>query len=175
MSRENLYLIGLSGVGKSTLGKRAALRLGMSYADLDYVLEEWEGLSIPEIFREKGEGYFRRREAEVLAWSAGQRHWVFATGGGVVTQEANIPLMRQAGWVVFLDRPVKEILEDMERATDRPMLCGDKETLYSLREARLPLYQKAGDICVQNGGAKSAALEAIVKWYREKITHEKNI
>jgi shikimate kinase len=167
MLKDNLYLIGLSGAGKSTLGRLAAERLGRPYTDLDDVIRAWEGTGIPEIFEIKGEPYFRRKEAEALAWAARKRRWVFATGGGIVTREDNIALMRASGWVVFLDRPVEQILTDID-VTGRPLLQGDKGRLYALREARLALYQKAGDLWIKNDAGEAEAVDTILVWLREK-------
>lgn len=160
-----MFLIGLSGAGKSTLGRLVAGRLGRTYADLDDVLEEWEGVSIPEIFREKGEDYFRRKETEVLRWAAGERRGIFSTGGGVVVREENIALMRESGRVIFLDRPIEHILRDIV-VSGRPMLRGDKQNLIALREARLDLYRKAADVCLANDRGADAAAEMIMDWVR---------
>ena len=163
---DNLYLVGLSGAGKSTLACRLGARLNRPCADLDDVVVEWEGVGISELFREKGELYFRRRETEALAWAAGKRGWIVATGGGVVTREENIVIMKETGRVVFLDRPVACILRDLtdQDVSGLPMLQGDKQRLYALREARLELYRKAADYCLVNKGSVQEALEAIVRW-----------
>jgi len=98
--RTNLYLVGLMGVGKSTVGKKLASRLGMSFIDCDQELERRNGVTVTTIFDIEGEAGFRKRETRLLEELAEQDIGIIATGGGVVTQQANRELLKQKGSVI---------------------------------------------------------------------------
>ena len=136
-----ILLIGMMGCGKSTLGQMLAKRLGRAFIDGE--IERREGRSIPDIFAAEGDAGFRKYETAALLDALCADDAVIATGGGIVTREENIAAMREKGLVVWLCRPLEEIIADVRQDT-RPNLAGNKEermrTLYAQREA---LYQKA--------------------------------
>lgn len=138
-----ILLIGMMGCGKSTLGRMLAKRLGRAFIDLDGEIERREGRSIPDIFAAEGDAGFRKYETAALLDALCADNAVIATGGGIVTREENIAAMWEKGLVVWLCRPLEEIIADVRQDT-RPNLAGNKEermrTLYAQREA---LYQKA--------------------------------
>lgn len=142
-----ILLIGMMGCGKSTLGQMLAKRLGRTFIDLDGEIERREGRSIPDIFAAEGDAGFRKYETAALLDALCADNAVIATGGGIVTWEENIAAMREKGLVVWLCRPLEEIIADVRQDT-RPNLAGNKEermrTLYAQREA---LYQKAAHMC----------------------------
>lgn len=166
-----ILLIGMMGCGKSTLGRMLAKRLGRAFIDLDGEIERREGRSIPDIFAAEGDAGFRRYETAALLDALCADNAVIATGGGIVTREENIAAMRGKGLVVWLCRPLEEIIADVRQDT-RPNLAGNKEermrTLYTQREA---LYQKAAHMRFCNSALpkKSARMleEEIQKTFGE--------
>ena len=105
----NIVLIGMPGSGKSTVGKILAEKTGLSFVDLDAVIEETAKKSIPQIFSEDGEPAFRDLEQKCVEEVSAQSRQVIATGGGVILREANMKALSQNGLIVFLDRPVSDI------------------------------------------------------------------
>jgi shikimate kinase / 3-dehydroquinate synthase len=150
-----IFLQGLPGSGKTTIGRLAAEILGWAFADTDELVEARAGASVPIIFAEQGEPHFRALEAEALAEVAHRDHVVVATGGGAVTSEGNRTLMRGAGWRVTLDVSPSVALARLAdarlrlgpAAPERPLLAGDDPLLrlHALREQRQPYYIAADD------------------------------
>ena len=146
-----IYLIGLPGSGKTTLGKRVAAELNISFIDLDHEVEKAEGISVQEIFRMKGQDYFREAESKALRKLANSNfHFVLATGGGAPCFFDNIDVMNSSGTTIFLDVPQQEIFNRLSK-TDlnvRPLFAGldeqgVKSQLHTLRTERFPFYSKA--------------------------------
>lgn len=148
----NIYLIGFSGSGKSTVGRLLGARLGRPLRDLDAEIVARAGMSIPEIFAREGEAGFRRREAAALGAVAGEGGQIVSTGGGIVIAAENRELMAASGWVVCLEatpetlyaRVSAHLRADRERGA-RPLL-NDPDPLArirALKEARQPAYARA--------------------------------
>ena len=148
--KKHIALIGMMGCGKSTLGALLAGSLGAPCCDLDEAIERFEGRSIPDIFAASGDAGFRLCETAALRRALSAPPCVVATGGGIVTREENIVLLRENALVVWLCRPLEEILQTVEQ-DGRPNLAGDKEermrTLYAARE---PLYRRAAHLAFDN-------------------------
>ena len=143
----NIVLIGLMGSGKSTVARLAAQNLGFAYADTDHLITDTAGCSIPDIFAREGEAGFRQRETQALRSLLGTERLVIATGGGIVTQPDNIPLLKQLGYVVWLNATPDTLHSRTARSDDRPLLKqGDAAaTLRKLYDERRPLYEAACD------------------------------
>ncbi len=140
---ENIILIGMPGCGKSTVGQELAHRLGRKFVDADAVVEEQAGLSIPEIFAAEGEAGFRQKETAVLSQLGKESGTVIATGGGCVTREENLPLLRQNGTLIWLKRDLALLPTE-----GRPLSqAGKAEEMYRIRK---PLYQAFADAVVDN-------------------------
>jgi shikimate kinase len=144
-----IFLIGLPGSGKTTLGKELAEQLAVSFIDLDAEVEKQEGQSIAQIFEQQGEPYFRQAEASVLREiSMDRESFVMATGGGAPCFYDGIELMNRLGTTVFLDVPV-DILSNRLNKSDvvkRPLFreaVNLDETIRQLRSARLKFYEQA--------------------------------
>ena len=136
-------LIGMPGCGKTTVGQALADHLGRKLVDTDVLIEEEAGCTIPEIFARDGEEVFRRLEHEVLCRVSRESGLVIATGGGIVTRPENMDPLRQNSTVIFLRRPL-----DLLPVEGRPVSQANSlETLY---QRRLPLYQQASDWVVDN-------------------------
>ena len=160
----NLYLVGMMGTGKSSVGRPLAEALGYRFLDADQVLEQAAGRPIPEIFETEGEAGFRELESAVLDQIAGWHSLVVATGGGVVTRPLNWGHLRQ-GVVIWLDAPASLLLSRLQAdPTPRPLLAAaDPEgRLTALLEARLPLYAQADLRVEQQPGDDPAAVAARV-------------
>lgn len=144
----HVVLVGLPGVGKSTVGRRLAKELARPFADVDEQIELREGLTIPVIFGERGEPAFRRTESAVLVDLVGRpTPLVIAAGGGAVTREANRALL--AGTFVVWLRASARFLAGRTDPTHRPLLAGDPEdALTRLTDERAPLYAEVADAAV---------------------------
>ena len=147
---KNIILIGFMGCGKSTIGRHLGGLLGYPLVDIDDMIEAKAGMAIMKIFADRGEDYFRQLEAAVLqelsAPSAPRR--IISTGGGVVTRKANRRLVKQLGYVVWLQTPVEEILRRTSRNHDRPLLKTEdpEEKIRKLLAEREPLYKECADL-----------------------------
>jgi shikimate kinase len=154
MSRfENIYLVGLMGAGKTTIGRQLARALKLPFYDSDKAIEESTGVDIPTIFEFEGEEGFRDREQKMLQQLTKMDGIVLATGGGAVLREENRQLLKDNGFIVYLQCSVDRILERTRRDTQRPLLNTDNpreriETLFAQRE---PLYLSCADYKIDTG------------------------
>jgi len=149
-----VYLTGFMASGKSTVGPKAASRLGQPFLDLDRLITAHDGRSIPTIFAEDGEGHFRDLETEMLHRTAETDDLVVALGGGALVGEANRAFAREHGLVVYLQASVDTILERVaDDATERPLLRDDagsplppsarRARIEKMLAARKPSYEAA--------------------------------
>jgi shikimate kinase len=140
----NLYLIGMMGAGKTTVGQLLAKHLGYRFVDTDSVITQSAGKSINEIFAEEGEAAFRQLESDVLAQVCAYTQLVIATGGGIVLRQQNWSYLHH-GLVVWLDVPVELLYTRLAEDSTRPLLQdSDPEgKLRSLLQERTPLYSQA--------------------------------
>ncbi len=131
------------GSGKTTIGKIVGELLSVEVVDTDQWIEEQEQTTIAEIFKEKGEAYFRQLESQVLH-SVTKRNRLVTTGGGIVIKEENRQFMKENGIVIFLDCSVEETLNRLKNDTTRPLLATDKEQqIQTLFTSRYPWYEEA--------------------------------
>jgi len=160
MVRGNIYLVGMMGAGKTTLGRALALRLQRRFVDMDKVLVDRTGVPVATIFEIEGEEGFRRRETGVLAELAEHEDCVVATGGGAVLSEENRRLMRASGTVVYLRARVESLWERTRHDTTRPLLAtpNPRAKLAELLEERDPLYREAAHVIVDTGSQTAAAV-----------------
>jgi len=152
LHRGNLFLVGLMGAGKSTLGRQIARRLGLAFVDADIELERRLGVSIPTIFEIEGEKAFRDREEALIAELSGRDHVVLATGGGAVVRAASRDNLRDNGTVVYLHATPAMLWERIKHSRHRPMLKvadprGRLDALYAERD---PLYRSIADHVVES-------------------------
>ena len=147
----NIVLVGFMATGKTTLGRMVARRAGFRFVDMDKMIEDAAGMSIPKIFEQEGEDGFRARESAVLRELAGHDRHVIATGGGVVTREENHALLRDLGFVVWLHTRKKIIFDRVMRNPHRPLLrtADPYETIKTMVEQRKPLYKAVADLKVK--------------------------
>ncbi|MBO8171271.1 MAG: shikimate kinase [Bacillaceae bacterium] len=125
--KRNVILIGFMGTGKTTVGSRLKTRLNWVHIDTDREIEARVGMSIPDIFSEKGEAFFRDKETEVLKDILTQEEQIITTGGGIVLRDENARLMKDGGLVVALFATPEEIIRRVKHDKQRPLLSGDVE------------------------------------------------
>lgn len=156
---KSIALVGLPGVGKSTVGRRLADRLGLPFADSDAEIEAAEGRSVAAIFAEAGEAHFRECERRAIAWLVEGPAKVIATGGGAFVDPDSRALLLERCLVVWLDGEPALLAG---RTEGRPMLAGDPEAaLFRLAAERNPVYAEAHLRIAGDGAAVERICEAL--------------
>jgi len=149
LGRRSIVLVGMMGAGKSSIGRRLAGRLGISFVDADVEIEQAAGMSIADIFAAHGEPYFRSGEARVIARLLEQGPQVLATGGGAFMNAQTRANIRDKGISVWLKAELDVLTRRLRRRNDRPLLktADPAATLTNLLAERDPIYGEA-DITV---------------------------
>jgi shikimate kinase len=142
---ENVYLIGFMGAGKSTIGDLLAKSLKRPFSDTDVLIQERCGESITEIFRNRGEAYFRMLERDTLAEVAKIAGQVVAVGGGAMSHEGNRRAVKTSGTSIYLQWRFETLLARIRQAYERPLVTQFRSefSLRELYERRRPYYEKA--------------------------------
>ena len=154
--RCNIVLIGMPSAGKTTIGKMLEERMQKEFIDLDDVIIEKAGKSIPEIFEESGEAGFRAIETEAAIEVSKLNNKIIATGGGTIKHKVNMDYLRQNGITIFIDRDVDKLISS---DPNRP-LSKSSDALQKMHAERLPLYQKyAAYVAVNNSDIESTVKE----------------
>lgn len=149
----SVVLVGLMGAGKTTVGRRVAVSLGVRHVDLDDVVEAGDGRTVAEIFAADGEAGFRRRERAALIGVLAEGPCVLSTGGGVVETEENRVDLRGAGLVVWLDASIGALAERVGADDGRPLLAGGAvPALERLNARRREWYASVAHIRVDTDG-----------------------
>lgn len=156
--KQNVCLIGMPASGKTTAGKVLAEKLGYEFMDTDVLLETKAGRTIKNIVETDGELCFRNLETEAIKEAASGANRVIATGGGAMLRMENVEALMKNGTVVFLDRPVEELVP----TGDRP-LGNTKEKILNLYEVRYPLYCERCDFKVDVKGSPADVAEEIIR------------
>ncbi len=165
-----IFLIGMMGAGKTTIGRGLARSLGREFLDLDHELEARCGVSIPTIFDIEGEAGFRRRETQALQDIALRSNVVVATGGGAVVAPENQEVLRTAGVVLYLKAGSDELFRRVAKDKNRPMLltANPKARIVELLRQREPIYESLADFTVETGhGSIHTVLEVIARLLNE--------
>jgi shikimate kinase len=143
MKHARIFLVGFMCSGKSTVGKLLANKLGYTFWDIDQVIEEREGKSIEEIFKDRGEEYFRSLEKKVLEEFLKKEKVVVSTGGGLGADQIAMETMKSAGLVVWLDLDFETFLQRCAHQEGRPLLKKGMDYLRALMEEREKVYRLA--------------------------------
>ena len=165
---KSITLIGLPGCGKTTVGNLLSDKLNYKFIDMDYYIEENQGKTIIELFK-NGEDYFRNIETETCRELGEKEKTIISSGGGVVKKAINIEYLKKNSIVVFIDRPVENILGENHTVYDlgdievekRPLLANGKEVLYKLYDERYELYKNYCDYRVENTGSLEDVVNSI--------------
>ena len=164
----NVILIGMPGVGKSTVGVVLAKKLGYSFTDSDLVIQQETGKLLHQLIEEKGEAGFLMLENEINA-SLSMDHHVIATGGSAVYGKEAMAHLRKTGCMVYLKLPYGELKERLGDLRERGVVLKEGFTLYDLFEERSPLYEKYADITVDCSDKQIREIvEEISKKYKEQ-------
>lgn len=149
----NIFLVGMMGAGKTSVGRVLAKRLGKTFYDSDHVIEERTGVRIPVIFDIEGEEGFRAREQAVIRELTELQDVVLATGGGAVLNAENRRLLRERGTVIYLRAAVRELINRTRHDKNRPLLqTGDPQArLATIFEQRDPLYREVAHLVIETG------------------------
>ncbi|MBW4687374.1 MAG: shikimate kinase [Komarekiella atlantica HA4396-MV6] len=173
----NLYLIGMMGAGKTTVGRLLAKHLSYGFVDTDDVIVKAAGKSINQLFAQEGEAGFRQLESDVLAQICAYTKLTIATGGGIVLRQENWGYLHH-GLIVWLDVPIELLYSRIAEDTTRPLLqdADPKGKLRSLLKQRTPLYSQADlRITVQEGETPEEiakrVLEAIPSVLKPQASH----
>jgi shikimate kinase len=154
---KNIFLIGLMGSGKTTIGKILSKTLNKDFYDSDHVVEEKTGVKVPLIFEYEGEVGFRTREERVLKDLVFHKNIVLATGGGVILSKNNCKLLSNNGHVIYLKSNCDDLVARMTGDQSRPLLQeGDlKENLETLFKIRDPIYASISDYIIETAGKRA--------------------
>lgn len=155
---ENIVLIGMPGAGKSTIGRKLAKELSMTFIDTDAEIVKQEKCEISEIFANKGEKYFRDVEEEIVKKAAASKNAIISTGGGAILRQTTVDTLKAYGRLYFLDRKPEVLVP----TNDRP-LANSSDKMVKLYKERLPIYISVADVCIDGSIGIEAELETIKK------------
>lgn len=150
--KANIALIGFMGSGKTTIGRILARSLDMKFIDIDRCISMKEKRTIPEIFEEHGEKYFRDLERSIIEEESKDNNIVISTGGGAIIDNVNIKNLKSTSFVVYLDCDVNTIYERVKRNKTRPLLTNSEDmlqTIQDLYDKRQTLYKISSDFSIK--------------------------
>jgi len=159
-SARSVFLVGMMGAGKSTVGRLLAESIGFEFVDADREIEARSGVSIPTIFEIEGEAGFRRREAALLDELTARERIVLATGGGAVLDPLTRQRLRERGLVVYLRTTADEVHRRTRRDKSRPLLHTDnpRERIEQLIAEREPLYAEVAHLTIHSAASNPKKL-----------------
>jgi shikimate kinase len=172
LRRKTIALVGLMGVGKSSIGRRLAHALDLPFRDADAEVESAAGRSIAEIFAQYGEPAFREGERKVIARLLDEGPHVLATGGGAFINDQTRALIKEKAVSVWLKADLDVLARRVSRKSDRPLVTGKDplEVLRAQAEARYPFYEQA-DIVVETGDTPhQVAVESILEALHQHVS-----
>ena len=163
--RRNIVLIGFMGAGKSVTGRYLAAKLKCEMISTDECVERMEGRSIPVIFKESGENYFRQCEAKVVDSIYQKDNLVVDCGGGIILNKKNIVKLKQKGFLIYLKTSPEVVYQRVKHNLNRPLLNtpNPQQKIRQLLEERLPLYQQAEYVVDTDGKTAEQVGEEILK------------
>ena len=161
----NIVLIGFMGSGKTTIGRKLAVRLGYRFIDMDRFIEGEQQCKISQIFEERGETAFRELETDLLRRLIEVENTVVSTGGGVVTVEGNIDIIRSIGISIYLKAAIDKIFERVSRNSKRPLLQTENpfQTIKDMMEKREGVYSQADHTIETNSLSMGHVVSKIIQ------------
>ena len=162
--RDNIFLVGMMGAGKSAVGRQLAARLDRTFFDTDHEIEARTGVSIPVIFDVEGEAGFRNREEQMIDELTQRPSIVLATGGGAVLNTATRLRLKERGFTIYLHAKIGDLWHRTKNDRNRPLLaCADpKQRLEELLDERDRLYREVADLVVETGRPSVTRLVASI-------------
>lgn len=157
---KNIVLIGMMGCGKTTISQLLGDKLNRDVIDIDQYLVEKHGCSISEMMA-VSEDYFRDLEQEACAELSKKEGIIISTGGGVIKRQENITALKEKGIIIYIDRPIQNILSDIDTKS-RPLLKDGPEKLYQLDKERRSLYMNACDFRIINDQSLTDIVNQII-------------
>jgi shikimate kinase len=164
-SAPHLILVGLPGVGKTTIGRAAAKQLGRQFLDFDQEIERRAGMNVRDIFRLKGEEHFRAMEFALTEELSATGGMVLSPGGGWITQNRSVELLRSAGRIIYLRASPEAVARRLRRVETRPLLAG-RDPVVALRELyekRRALYETADTVLDTETLARQQLIDKVVE------------
>jgi shikimate kinase len=157
---ENLFFIGPTGAGKTTIGRRAASYFGFQFHDLDHAIEKQTGADVALIFEIEGETGFRKRESAMLDELTHKRGIVLATGAGAILDPENCRRLQSRGLVIYLQTGVERQIERLGRDRRRPLLrtANRNEVLEKMANLRNPIYETVCDLSIPSDSVSVAVM-----------------
>lgn len=166
--KNKVVLIGMPGCGKSTIGKLVSKDLNLKFIDMDNYIEKMTDKTIPQLF-EQGEDYFRDFETLACKELAEKSNVLISSGGGVIKRKENIQILQKESYIIFIDRPLEELLNDVD-ISKRPLLKDGREKLIKLYEERYELYKSSADDIVKNDKGLRNTIDIIEKLIKLNLT-----
>ena len=166
-NQKNIFLIGLMGTGKTTIGRQLSRKLKMEFYDSDRVIEERTGADIPLIFEKEGEAGFRQREATVIDQLTQKKNIILATGGGAILNSENRNHLVNRGTVFYLKSNLKTLIQRTSKDKNRPLLHSSESPeiiLQRLLDERGPLYEETAGYTIETANNSiHNVIQAIIK------------
>lgn len=161
----NIFLVGLMGAGKTTIGRQLSKSLDKPFVDSDHEIEQRTGVNIPVIFEVEGEAGFRQREKAMIEELSQRRDIILATGGGAVLNEDNRRNLKENGVVIYLRANVFDLLARTRHDRNRPLLqtADPQKKLEELFQQRDPLYREVADIIIDTGQQSVSQLTRLLE------------
>ena len=161
MDKNIILLIGMPGCGKSTIGEELANKINYDFCDMDKYIEEISNSTVKELFN-ISEEYFRDYETLACKELSDKRKIIISSGGGVIKRKKNIDFFKDKGIIIFIDRPIEDILKDIDTSS-RPLLSDGKSKLYNLYSERYNLYNNYCEIKIVNDTTIEETIDKIIK------------
>ena len=176
-SEANIFLVGLMGAGKTSVGRLLARRLGKTFYDCDHEVERVTGVRIPVIFEIEGEAGFRARETRMLCELCAGKGVVLATGGGAVLAQENRKVLSECGTVVYLRASPHDLYQRTRHDRNRPLLqtADPLAKLTALYAERDPLYREVADVIVDTGNQSVSSLAHRLEQKLAQVPEKKSL
>lgn len=165
--KEHVFLVGMAGCGKTSLGQRLAQNLGVCFMDTDQRVSDAMGMSVNDIYATLGETFFRNAETAALVEITALPPGIVSTGEGTVLTEENITIMRNHGVIIFVDRPLDQILSDIKMDRRPTLRGGTHEDVIEQYSHRIGYYRSAADYRFDNSRGFQVGLNALTALVEE--------